>query len=111
MFNLIPSAYAMNPTAGAAGDNPGMMGQFVLFGVIFLIFYMFVIRPQQKKQKELKDLVSALKKGDQLVTNSGIYGTVSKINDEKGFVMLEIAERTVIKINKDQISQLTLDSE
>lgn len=103
MFSLIPEAFAMSQPAGS---NPGMMGQFVLIGVIFAIFFLLVIRPQQKKAKELDKMRSGLSNGDKVITTAGIYGTVSKFYDNKDYLLLEIADKTVIKIQKSQISEV-----
>jgi len=103
MFSLIPEVHAMSPQAGS---QPGVMGQVVLFGVIFAIFYFLVIRPQQKKAKNLDKMITSLGKGDQVVTSSGIYGTVNKFFGDKDYLMLEIAEKTVIKVKKSQITEI-----
>jgi len=100
MFSLVPELYAMS---SQSGQDPGFMGQIILFGAIFLIFFMLVIRPQQRKAKKHRELVSTLSKGDQVVTASGIYGKVSKVFDDKDYVLLEIADKTVIQIQKAQI--------
>ena len=68
-----------------------------------LIFFMLVIRPQQKKAKKHRELISSVQKGDQVVTASGIYGKVNKVFDEKDYLLLEIADKTVIQIQKSQI--------
>ncbi len=104
MLSIIPELYAMTPQSG--GDNPGMMGQFVLFGAIFVIFFFLVIRPQQKKVKKHREMVSALQKGDQVITASGIYGKINKYFDDKDYMLLEIAEKTIIKVQKSQISDV-----
>jgi len=102
IFSLIPNVYAMSPAPGGSNDS-GMI-QMVMFGAVFLIFFMLVIRPQSKKAKKHKELVAELKKGDRVITSSGIYGIVNKVFDEKEFLLLEIADKTVVKINKDNIS-------
>lgn len=102
-FSIIPELYAFSPKSGS---DPGMMGQIILFGAIFLIFFMLVIRPQQRKAKKHKELVSNLQKGDQVITASGIYGKVNKYFDDKEYVLLEITDKTIIKILKSQISNV-----
>jgi preprotein translocase subunit YajC len=103
MLSLVPNLYAMAPQSGCGG---GMTGQLILFGSIFLIFFLLVIRPQQKKVKKHQQMIAALQKGDQVITASGIYGKINKYFDDKEFVLLEIAERTVIKIQKNQIGDV-----
>jgi preprotein translocase subunit YajC len=90
--------------AGTAGQGPSGLLSLVPFILIFLIFYFLLIRPQQKKQKEQKALIDALKKGDKVVTTSGIWGTVTNLG--KHTVTLQIADNTKIKIQRDSIARL-----
>lgn len=90
--------------AGPAGQGPSGLLSLVPFILIFLIFYFLLIRPQQKKQKEQKALIDALKKGDKVVTTSGIWGTVTNLG--KHTVTLQIADNTKIKIQRDSIARL-----
>lgn len=108
MFSIIPDLYAMAPQSG--GGNPGMMGQLVLFGAIFLIFFMLVIRPQQKKAKKHREMITTMQKGDRVITASGIHGKINKISDDKDTMLLEIAEKTIIKIQKNQIADVVKSS-
>ena len=103
MLFLFNQVYA----APAASEGPGITGQLVLFGMIFLIFYFLVIRPQSKKAKEHKEMLAELHKGDEVITGSGIYGKIHQ-KPEEGveFVTLEIADKTVIKIQKSQVNEL-----
>lgn len=86
---------AAAPTAGAAATAPQWM-QFVPFAVIIGVFYFFLIRPQAKKQKETQSFLSGLKNGDQVVTQSGILGRITGLNDQ--VVTLEIAHDVQIKV-------------
>ncbi|HEY8963271.1 MAG TPA: preprotein translocase subunit YajC [Alphaproteobacteria bacterium] len=63
----------------AAAPTSGLMGQFMLIGVMFLLFYMLLIRPQQKRLKAQQSMLSALKVGDKVITGGGLLGIVSKI--------------------------------
>lgn len=72
--------------------------------MMFAIFYFILIRPQQKKQKETQRMLDDLKEGDQVVTLSGIHGSVKKIKDD--VVMLQIADNVKIKINRTSIAAL-----
>src|SRR5690348_9677093 len=66
----------------AAAPTSGLMGQFMLIGLMFLLFYMLLIRPQQKRLKAQQSLLGALKVGDKVITGGGLLGTISKlIND------------------------------
>lgn len=104
MFSIIPDLYAMSPQSG--GGSAGMMGQIILFGSIFLIFFLLVIRPQQKKVKRHQQMLSSLKKGDQVITSSGIYGKINKFFDDKDYMLLEIADKTVVKLQKSQVADV-----
>ncbi len=103
MFSLVPDLYAMSPQGAGGG---GMTGQLVLFGSIFLIFFFLVIRPQQKKVKKHQQMLSALKKGDQIITSSGIYGKINKYFDDKDFMLVEIADKIIIKLQKNQVADV-----
>ena len=70
---------------------------------IFAIMYFLMIRPQQKKEKQLRELVDQLKTGDAVVTNGGIHGIVSNVTDS-GTLMLKVADNVRIKVEKTSIS-------
>ena len=73
-----------------------------MLAVMFGIFYFLLIRPQQKKAKEHQELLRALKKGDRIVTNGGIFGTVTGIDDR--VAVIEISEKVRIKVLRTQIA-------
>ena len=75
------------------------IGQFIPLVLIFVIFYFFLIRPQQKKVKDHKAMVEALKRGDKVITSGGIVGTVERIIDNDK-VEVEIAENVKVEIIK-----------
>ena len=92
--------------AQAAGEAPpagAVFAQFLPIILIFIIFYFLLIRPQQKKMKEHRAMVDALRRGDQVVTSGGIVGKVSKVQDD-GMVEVEIAEGVKVKVIKHTIS-------
>lgn len=95
-------------TAGSGGAAGGLLS-LVPFVLIFVIFYFLLILPQQKKQKQLKVMLDALKKGDKVVTASGIWGTVTNLGKET--VTLQIADNTKIKIQREHIARLRADEE
>ena len=85
-------------------------GQFIPLILIFVIFYFFLIRPQQKKIKEHKAMVAALKRGDEVITSGGIVGKIEKVhNDDK--IDLIISENVTIKVIKSTIQSLLTKSE
>ena len=90
--------------AGGSGSTTGTLCVSFRFALIFVIFYFLVILPQQKRSKQQKALLEALKKGDKVVTASGIWGTISNLGKET--VTLQIADSTKIRIQRDQIARL-----
>ncbi len=91
-------AYAAN--GGAVGAQGGIMS-FLPLIAIFAIFYFLLIRPQQKKAKEHQAYLAALKKGDQVVTNGGLYGTITGLTDQ--VVTVEIADNVRVKVSRQHI--------
>ena len=87
-----------------SGSTSGTLLSLIPFALIFVIFYFLVILPQQKRSKQQKALLEALKKGDKVVTASGIWGTVTNLGKET--VTLQIADSTKIRIQRDQIARL-----
>lgn len=79
----------------------GLTSTLVLVGMMFLVFYLLVWRPQAKEQEKHDKFINALKKGDEIVTSSGILGTVSKIEDKT--VHIKVANRTTIEVLRSQI--------
>ena len=75
-----------------------MLMQLLPFLLIIVVFYFFMIRPQVKRQKELRKYRESLKKGDKVVTTGGIYGKVSEVKDSH--VVMEIADNVNIKVDK-----------
>src|SRR5512139_3300155 len=104
----------MPSIAWAQGTGGGGMGTSTLlslvpFVLIFVIFYFLLILPQQKRQKQQKALLDDLKKGDKVITASGIWGTITNLG--KSTVTLQIADNTKIKIQKDHISKVRSDDD
>ena len=79
--------------------------QFIPLILIFIIFYFFLIRPQQKKIKEHKNMVSGLKRGDDVVTSGGIVGKIEKVNNDDK-VDLVISDNVTVKVVKSTIQSL-----
>lgn len=99
-------AWAQGSSSGGGG---GTLLSLVPFVLIFVVFYFLLILPQQKRQKKLRAMMEALKKGDKVVTASGIWGTVTNMGKET--VTLQIADNTKVKIQRDQIARLRTDDE
>ena len=86
------------------------IGQFIPLILIFIIFYFFLIRPQQKKVKEHKAMVESLKKGDKVVTSGGITGTISRIIDNDK-VEVEIADNVTVEVIRGTGIQSLMNSQ
>ncbi len=95
---------AFAQTAGAAGAGSAF-ASFLPLVLIFAIMYFLLIRPQQKKMKDLKAMVDGLRRGDQVLTQGGIIGKVTKVGDD-GVLEVEIAEGVKVKIPRHTISQV-----
>jgi preprotein translocase subunit YajC len=98
-------AYAQAAGGGAAG---GLIG-FVPIILIFAIMYFLMIRPQQKKVKEHRAMVEALRRGDQVVTSGGLIGKVTKVSDAE--VEVELAQNVKVRVVRDTIARVTSKTE
>jgi len=74
--------------------------------VIFGIFYFIVLGPMRKRQKATEDMLSKLKKGDEVVTGGGIFGRIAALDEERGFVVLQIADNVKVKVLRSAITAL-----
>jgi len=90
-----------------AAKQPSPYSSLIFFAAIIVIFYFFMIRPQMKKQKELKNYRDALKKGDKVVTAGGIYGRIFEVNERT--VLLEIDQNVKVKVDKGSIVRTAED--
>ena len=81
-------------------------GTFLPLILIFVVFYFLLIRPQQRKVKQHKEMLSNLKRGDKIVTSGGIIGTINKVADNRELT-LEVAENVEIKIASGMVADLT----
>jgi preprotein translocase subunit YajC len=105
---FVTAAYAQ--TAGAAGGAGSAVASFLPLILIFGIMYMLLIRPQQKKMKDLKAMIEAVRRGDQVLTAGGIIGKVVKVGDDN-VLEVEIAEGVKVKIAKHTITQVMSKTE
>jgi preprotein translocase subunit YajC len=87
--------------AQAAAPDFSML---IVFGLIFVIFYFMIIRPQQKRQKERQKMLDALEKGDKILTAGGIYGTVVGIEDKT--VLVQIADNVKVKVDRGSVGSV-----
>ena len=93
------SIFLMMDPQGKGGSS----GTLIMMGLMILVFWLFMIRPQAKKAKKQKEFINNLQKGDKIVTIAGIHGTVNKVNDD-ATLMLETSPGSYIKIERSAIS-------
>jgi len=96
----IVSTFLMTPDPSGQGTSSSYL---IMMGLMIVVFWLFMIRPQTKKAKQQKEFINNLQKGDKIVTISGIHGTVNKVNDD-GTIMLETSPGSYIKLEKSAIS-------
>lgn len=93
--------------AAPGGQGTGFSNQLVLILIIFAIFYFIVFRPMRKRQTEMEQMLAAIKNGDKVVTNGGIYGTVVGVSDD--VVQLRISDHVKIQVAKSAIARLAAE--
>jgi preprotein translocase subunit YajC len=106
-MNSIASGLALlqTGTPAAAGSASGsMISMIVTFGLVFVIFYFLIIRPQNKKQKEAKKMIEAVKKGDKVVTIGGVHATVYTVKERT--VILKVDEDCKMEFSKSAIASV-----
>ncbi|MGD8256598.1 MAG: preprotein translocase subunit YajC [Desulfobacterales bacterium] len=100
MFNI---AYAMG-TGGAGGEGAAGFTGFIPLILMFVIFYFLLIRPQQKRTKEHRQMVSNIKKGDRIITSGGLHGRVTGMDDAT--LTVEIADKVRVKVARGNVANL-----
>ena len=97
--------------AQAGGAPEGAAGLFSLlpFVLIFVVFYFLLILPQQRKQKQHKEMLTKLKKGDKIITSAGIWGSITRL--DKDTATVQIDDNTKMKIQRENIGRLRTDEE
>ncbi|MBL8669060.1 MAG: preprotein translocase subunit YajC [Alphaproteobacteria bacterium] len=105
---LISDAFAQ--AAGGAGGDSNFLVSLAPLILIFVVFYFLLIRPQQKKMKQHKELIAALRRGDRIVTSGGIVATVSKVIDEQ-FLQVEIAEGVRVRLLRGMVTEVMSKAE
>ncbi len=98
---FISNAYAQ---AAPAGQQGGGFEMLIMLGVFGLIFYFMLYRPQAKRVKEHKALIGGLGKGDEVLTQGGIIGKITKVNAEKDFIEIALNEATNIVVQKAAVT-------
>ena len=103
LFTAVAEAMGL-PGLGSGGSGAGGFAGLIPLVLMFVIFYFLLIRPQQKKAKTHRELLSNLKRGDSVITSGGIYGRIAEINDN--IIVLEVADKVRIKVARSFVSGL-----
>jgi len=107
----LPAALTAGPALAQAGGDPmAAFTSFVPLILIFAIMYFLLIRPQQKKVKEHQKMVAALRRGDQVVTQGGLIGKVTKVKED-GELEVELAENVKVRVVQNTIAQVLSKTE
>jgi preprotein translocase subunit YajC len=102
-LNSFYPLFAMMPGAAASGgEGPSPFSMLLPILGMLLIFYFLMIRPQQKRQKEVQKMLAAVKKGDRVLTASGLYGTVAGVKDD--VLVLQIADNVKVEMIKSAVT-------
>jgi preprotein translocase subunit YajC len=105
-MELVSAAYAMGSLGqGGSGQGGGGFTAFIPLILMGVIFYFLLIRPQQKKQKDLRNMLASIKKGDTVITQGGLHGRITGLTDQ--VATLEIAEKVRVKVSRAYISAIT----
>ena len=91
---------------GQAGGS--MLGLFLPFLLVFVVFYFFIIRPQRKREEQRKTMISAVKKGDRIITIGGVHATITKVEDNS--VLAEIDSNIKVRLEKHAIASIAKES-
>ena len=105
MSLFISKAHAASaPAASAPAASGGGWEMLIMLAVFGAVFYFMIYRPQAKRVKDHKNLMSALSKGDEVLTQGGIVGKIIKVSDEKDFIVVSIAEGIEVTVQKGSIN-------
>ena len=98
-------AFAQSPAGGSGGGSGAILTQLAFFAAIFGIFYFLLIRPQQKQRRDREHMLSAVKKGDRIVTTGGLHGTVTGLTDQT--VVLRVSDGGVkLEFDKSALGRI-----
>ncbi len=88
----------------AGGAPGGGMSTLIMMGLMFVVFYFFLIRPQSKKAKEAQNFIDTIKVGDKVITLAGIHGKITAINDDDKTFLIQVDGPTRLKIEKSSVN-------
>ena len=111
MFGVLLSAgkvfaFGGGQPAQEGAEAPNMLVTMFPFILMFVILYLLIIRPQQKKQKDHQRMVDELKKGDRVVTSGGVHGTITGIKEQEGVLVVQVAKEVQIEVSRGSISRV-----
>jgi preprotein translocase subunit YajC len=109
-MNIFASLFQVAPGGAPSGPAGLLQSPLIVMVFIFGIFYFLVLGPMRKKQRETQAMLSKLKKGDEVVTGGGIFGRISALDEERGFVVLQIADNVKVKVTRTAIVGLAPSS-
>ena len=101
-------SFFISDAMAAAEGQPDPLMSFLPLVLIFVVFYFLLIRPQQKRQKEHRNMISSLKKGDRIITSGGLHGRITGIDDTT--LTLEIADKVRVKVARSNVSAMVQPS-
>ena len=107
LLTAAPLLQTTDSTTTTSNTPFGSFGAIVPFIAIIAIFYFLIIRPQNKKQKETKKMLEALKKGDRVVTIGGIHGTIQSVKEQSQSVIIKVDDSTKIEFSRSAISSVS----
>jgi len=100
-MNTFAFLYLMGQPAGSTGGQSNALVTFLPLILVFVVFYFFMIRPQMRKQKEMNNYRSSLKRGDKVITTGGIYGRVNEVKDN--YIMMDAGSDIKLKVDKSAL--------
>ena len=104
MSFLIPAAYADAAAPAAAAGPAGSGFEWVFLIGFLVIFYLMIWRPQAKRAKEHRNLMSSLSKGDEVLTSGGLVGKIAKVSADSDYIVLALNDQTQVTIKRDFVS-------
>jgi preprotein translocase subunit YajC len=102
-------AFAASAPPGGAGGSGAVITQVLFFAAIFGIFYFLLIRPQQKQRRDREAMLRAVKRGDRVVTSSGLHGTVTGLNEHT--VILRVADQVKLEFDRSAIGRILTEGQ
>lgn len=97
--------YLLAMGAPEGGGGGSVLGFIVPLGLMFLVLYFLMLRPQMKRQKEHQKMLGSLQRGDKVVTSSGIFGTITKISDDQNKITVRVAKDVELEFLKSSVTQ------